>query len=120
MQYQKIINMLDNAPNQPSMFRTKNRVEMNDDSRETYNTDSKIKLITSLLKCSLCNYSDACILVSGTIKTTAAGDDTAERQPDKRNEEVICALIGCISEINNSKVDHAKDLDVVMLMYNLI
>ena len=41
MEYQKIINLLDNTPNQPTKFRTKNWVEINDDSRGTYNTNSK-------------------------------------------------------------------------------
>ena len=40
MEYQKIINLLDNIPNQPSKFRTKNWIEINDESRETYNTKS--------------------------------------------------------------------------------
>ena len=40
---QKIINLLDNTPNQPSKFRTKNSVEINDDALGTYNKDSKIK-----------------------------------------------------------------------------
>ena len=38
MEYQKIINFLDNVSNEPSKFRTKNWVEINDYSRETYNT----------------------------------------------------------------------------------
>ena len=44
MEYQKIINLLDNTSNQPSKFRTKNWVEINDESRRTYNTYSKIKV----------------------------------------------------------------------------
>ena len=59
MEYQKIINLLDNTPNQPTKFRTKNWVEINDDARVTYNTNSKIKFKTSMLKSSLCDYSDA-------------------------------------------------------------
>ena len=43
MEYQKI-NLLENTPNQPTKFRTKNWVEINDDSRGTYNTNSQIKL----------------------------------------------------------------------------
>ena len=39
MEYQKIINLLDNTPNQPSKFKTKDWVEINDDSREMYNTN---------------------------------------------------------------------------------
>ena len=44
MEYQKIINLLDNTSNQPSTLRTKNWVEINDESRGTYNTNSQIKL----------------------------------------------------------------------------
>ena len=43
MEYQKIINLLDNAPNQLTKFRTKNWVEMIDNSRGTYNFSVKIK-----------------------------------------------------------------------------
>ena len=49
MEYQKTINLLDNTPNQPSKFRPKNWVEINDDSRGTYNTNSQIKFKTSIV-----------------------------------------------------------------------
>ena len=55
MEYQKIINSLDNTPSYPSKFRTKNLVEMYDQTRATYNTNSQIKFKTSILKSSLCN-----------------------------------------------------------------
>ena len=42
MEHQKIANLLDNASNQPSRFRTRNWVEIND-SRGTY-TNADIKL----------------------------------------------------------------------------
>ena len=44
MKYQKIINSYDNTPNQPSKFRIRNWVEINDDLRATYNTNSQIEL----------------------------------------------------------------------------
>ena len=44
MEYQRIVNLLDNTPNQSTKLRTKNWVEINDDSRGTYNTNSQIKL----------------------------------------------------------------------------
>ena len=44
MEYQKIANLLGNASNQPSKFWTKNRVEINDESRGGYTTNSDIKL----------------------------------------------------------------------------
>ena len=75
-----------------------------------------------MLKSSLCDYSDAYILVKGTISinnTAAAGDDA-----NNTNKNVIfknCApFTNCISEINNMQIDNAKDIDIVMPMYNLI
>ena len=59
MEYQKIINLLDNTPNQLSMFRTKNWFEINDQSRGVYNTNTDIRFKSTLLKSSLCDYSDA-------------------------------------------------------------
>ena len=59
MEYQKIINLLDNTPNQLSMFRTKNWFEINDQSRGVYNTNTDIRFKSTLLKSSLWDYSDA-------------------------------------------------------------
>ena len=76
-------NLLDNASNQSSKFRTKNLVEINDESRGGYTTGSNIKFKTSMLKSSSCDYADAYILVKGTIAITGAGDDAAARQEMK-------------------------------------
>ena len=75
MEYQKIANLLDNgvavnASNQSSKFRTKNWVEMNDESRGRYTTGSDIKFKTSLIRSSLCGYADAYILLKGAITIT--------------------------------------------------
>ena len=78
MQNRKIANLLDNASNQPSNFRTKTWVEINDESRRGYTTSSDIKFKTTMLKSSLCDYADAYILVKGTITVTGAGDDAAK------------------------------------------
>ena len=59
--------MIDDASNQPSKFKTNNWVEISDESRGTYNVNSQIKFKTTMLKYSLCDYSDAYILVRGTI-----------------------------------------------------
>ena len=83
MEYQNIINLLDNTPNQPTKFRTKNWVEINDDSRGIYNTNSQIKIKTSTIRSSLCDYSDAYILVSGSITITGARNDDAARRLDE-------------------------------------
>ena len=116
--------MLDNVSNQPSNFGTKNWVEINDESRGGYTTDSDIKFKTTMVRSSLCDYADPYILVKRTITITSAGDDAAATQADERNKGVIfknCApFTKCISKINNTKIDNAQAIDIVMSMYNLI
>ena len=84
MEYQKIINLLENAPNQPRKFRTKSWVEVNDESRGTYNINSQIEFKTSMLRSHLFDYSDAFILVSATVNivpnTRAAGAAANKRK----------------------------------------
>ena len=67
MRYQKIINLLGNTPNQPSKFRTKKYVEVNDNLHGMYNVDNQIKCKTSIARAGLCCYSDAYMLFKGTI-----------------------------------------------------
>ena len=114
--------MIDDTSNQPSKFRTRNWVEINDESRRVYNVNSQIKFKTTMLKSSLRDYSDAYILVKGTISvndTAAAG--AAANNDDKKVIFKNCApFTNCISEINNTQIDNAKDIDIVMPMYNLI
>ena len=75
-----------------------------------------------MLKPTLCDYGDAYILVRGTI--TVNNTVAADADANNTNKKVIlknCALFtNCISEINNTPVDNAKDKDIVMPMYNLI
>ena len=77
-----------------------------------------------MLRSNLCDYADAYILVKGTITITGAGNHDAARQGDERDKGVIfknCApFTKCISRINNTDIDNAKDIDIVMPMYNLI
>ena len=78
MEYQKIANLTDDASNQPSKFRTKNWVEINYELRGKYNVNSQIRFKTTMLKSSLCDYSDAYIIVKGTITVNnTAGDGAA-------------------------------------------
>ena len=124
MEYQKIANLLDDASNQLSKFRTKNWVEINDESRGTYNVNSQIKFETTMLKSCLCDYSDVYILVKGKMTITGEGADDAAKRTDERDEGAVfknCApFTNCISERNNAQVDNAKDIDIVMSMFNLI
>ena len=126
MEYQKIANLLDDASNKTSKFKIKNWVEINDEindeSRGTYDVGSQIKFKTTILKSSLCDYSDAYIHVKGTI--TVNNTAAANADANNTNKKVIFKncnpFTKCISEVNNTSVDDTKDIDIVMPMYNLI
>ena len=101
------MDLLDNTPKRLSRFRTKNWIEINNQSRGVYNINSDIRFKTTMLKSSLCNYSDAYIFVKGRITITGAGADAAERQADESNKRVVfrnCALfVNCKSEIYRNR-----------------
>ena len=124
MEYQKIIDLVDNIPDQLSKYRTKNWIEINDQSRGVCNTNSEIRFKTTMLKSSLCDYGHVYILGQGKIAITEVGDDATARQTDERNKGVIfknCApFTNCKIEINNTEIDNVKDIDTVMSRYNLI
>ena len=117
MKYQKITKLLDTAPDNVPRFITKKWVEVHDQSNNIYNTNKQIRFKTSMLQSDLCDYSDAYIVVKGTITVEVASDG------DKYNSSLIlknnAAFISCISKINNRLIGNAEDLDVVMPMYNL-
>ena len=105
MEYQKIANLLDTESNQPSKFRTRNWVEINNESRGTY-TSNDIKFKTTMLRSNLSDYADAYIIVKGIIIITGAGDDYAAKRLGERNKGVIFNFFGpftkCISKTNNT------------------
>ena len=124
MEYQKIANLLDKTLDQPSKFRTKNWVEINDESKESYDTGSDIRFKTTMPRSNLCDYADAYILVKGPITITGAGDDDAAKRLDERNKGIIfknCApFTKRISRRNGTEIDNTLFIDIVMPMYNLI
>ena len=77
-----------------------------------------------MLRSNLCDYADAYIFVKWPITITGAGDDDAAKQLDERNKGVIfknCAPFNkCVSRINNTDIDNAKDIDIIMSMSNFI
>ena len=110
MEYQKIANLIDAyASNQPSKFRTRNWIEINDESRGVYNVNSQIKFKTTMLKSSLCDYSDVYILAKGTISVNnSAAQGAAANNANKKVIFKNCApFTNCISEINNTQIDNA-------------
>ena len=77
-----------------------------------------------MLRSNLCDYADSYILVKGTITITGEGDNAGEIQADGRDKGVTfkncIPFTKCIIRINNTDIDNAHDIDIVMPMYNLI
>ena len=124
MEYQETADFLDNevapsASNQSSKFRTRDWVEINDEIRGVYSSNKQIRFKTSMLRS---RSSDAYVLVKGNLLVNnTAGTSAAVNNIDTKIIFKNCApFTNCISKINNSKVDNAKDIDIVMSMYNLI
>ena len=95
-------------------------VEINDESRGRYNEDNQIIFKTSMLRSSLCDDSDAYILVKWTItvaEATAASTNNANKKVVFKN---CMPFTNCICRINNTQVNDAHNIDGVMPMYNLI
>ena len=76
--------MLDSASNQPSKFRTKNWVEINDESKGTYSVNWQINFKTSMLGSSLCDYSDSYILVKGNMSVNNTATQGAAANNTKK------------------------------------
>ena len=121
MEYQKIGNLLNDGSNKPTKFRTKNWVKINNDVRGVYSPNKQISFKRAMLRSSLCDYSDAYVLVKGniTVNNTAA-DGAATNNTNKKVIFKNCApFTNCISKINNSQIDNAEYIDIVMPIYNL-
>ena len=100
----------------------KKRVEIIEELRETYAVNKQIKFRTSMLRSSLCDCSDAYILVKGNISVndTAGASADANNTNKKATFKTCAPFTDCISKINNTQLDNVKDVDIVMPMYNLI
>ena len=97
--------MVERTSDNLSKFRTRNWVEINNESRENY-ANSDIRFKTTMLRSNQCDYADSYILVKGALAITGAGGNAGERQADERDKGVTfknCApFTKCISRINNT------------------
>ena len=114
--------MLDSASNKPSKYRTRNRVEINDDRRGTFSPNKQIRFKTAMLRFSLCDYNDAYILAKWNIAiNNNAGAGAAANNINKKVTFKNCVpSTNCISKKNNTQIDNAEYIDIVMPMYKLI
>ena len=108
MEYQKVINLLDNKPNPSSKFKTKNLFKINDDSRETYSSNNQVKFKSLMLYSSLCKRNDVHILVE---EAKTVSNMTVTNNGNKTVVFKNCAsFIDSVSEINNMQEENAKDI----------
>ena len=120
MEYDKINNLLlseDNESEKLSKFVTREYVRVNSLSN-MYNENKSIRFKTPMLRSNLYDYSDAYILVEGTI--TVTGNHPRDRQNRPFILKNNAPFISCITRINGELIEDADDLDIVMPMYNLL
>ena len=127
MEYDKINNLLlseDNESEKLSKFVTRAYVRVNS-LLDMYNEYKSVRFKTPMLRSNLCDYSDAYILVKGTIMVTAPGaNNSVNNIRDKKNTSLIlknnAPFVSCITRINGELIEDADDLDLVMPMHNLL
>ena len=97
MKFQKIVNILDTIPNDKNLpkFTTKKLIEVYDQLERNCSPNKEIRIKTSVLKSHLCDYSDTCIVVKGTI--AAEGDNNANKRNKNPAFKNNASFINCIS-----------------------
>ena len=113
METQKITNLLNNSKNEYSKFATKKWYVINSESKGNYSHEKPIKFLTNSLESSLCDYSDAYILVTGNTTATP----NAATQVVFKN---YAPFEKCKAEINETFIDEANFTNIAIPMYNLI
>ena len=110
METQKIVNLLYGSDNENSKFAIKIWNIIDSESKGNYSPENIIKFLTPSLKLSLCDYSDAYILVKGNIAVT--GGDANTKVAFKN-----CAPFKeCRTEINETFVDETEHINIAMPM----
>ena len=114
METQKIINLLNGSDNDNSRFATKKWYIIDSESSGNYSQGEEINFLTRSIESSLCDYSDAYILVTGNITAT----------PNNAATQVIfknyAPFEKCRTEINETFIDEADCINITMPMYNVI
>ena len=100
------------SENEKSKFVAKKWCVIDSETSGTYSENEQIKFLTRSIESSLCDYSDAYILVTGNINSR--GNDT------KSAFKNCAPFRTCITQINETFVDEAKHIIITMPMYNLI
>ena len=114
METQNIVNLLNDSKNENSKFTTKNGYVTDSEVKCNYLPDYEVNFLTSSLESNLCYFSDAYILVTGNINVTGGDANTKEAFKS------CTPFKNCRTEINETVVDEAAHINIVMSMYYLI
>ena len=112
MELQKISNLLGTTLDHRDLLRfvTKKWIELYDQSGKNYNVNREMRIKAPILRSDLCNYSDAYIVVKGTITAEKSGG----RNNDGYNKPFAfknnAPFINCISKINGVVIGIAEEL----------
>ena len=114
METQKIVNLLNGSDNDNSKFATKKWYIIDSESNGNYSHHNPIKFLTKSIESSLCDYSDAYVLVTGNIAVVGANNNT------KVAFKNCAPFRKCRTEINETFINEAEHINIAMPMYNLI
>ena len=123
MEIQKIVNLLNDSDNEYAKFATKKWYVIDNESKGNYSKDDPIKILTKSIESTLCDYSDAYILVTGNITVTRTIAATAAAGDDSKRKKLLTAATqvvfkNCTSfkkfrtEINGTLVDKADFINI--------
>ena len=114
MKIQKIVSFSNSSENEYQKCETKKWCVIDSESKSAYSHKNRIKFLKAFFESSLCDYSDAYVLVAGSIAVVGANNNT---KVAFRN----CAPFRkCRTEINEIFIDEAENINIAMPMYNLI
>ena len=115
---QRTVNLLNDSDNESSKFATRKWYIVNGKNNRQYGrgteNDSTMKFETKGIKPNLCDYSDACILMTGDIKVIVVVADT------NVSFKSCGPFTRCVTHINDEHVETAEKFDIIMPMYDLI
>ena len=114
METQKVVNLLNSSENEYSKFATRKWYIIDSETKGSYSHHDPIKFLTKSIESSLCDYSDAYILVTGNIAVVGADNNT------KVAFKNCAPFRKCRTEINETFLDEAEHINIAMPIYNLI
>ena len=114
MKTQNILNLMNRSENEFSKFATRKWHVIDSESRGNYSPENPIKFLTVSLEQSLCDYSDAFILLTGNTAVGGANYNT------KVAFENCVPSRKCKTVINGTFIDEAEHINIALLMYTLI